>query len=78
MCVRTGAHDGDARSAALEPSAVRRRVDAESEAAHDGEARIGKRVRERLRVAHALRGCISAADDREARRGKKLEAAAHV
>ena len=69
---------GDAARGAREPAAMRRRVDAEREPAHDREPGVAQRLRERLGVGHALRGRVAAADDRERRRVQQLDAALDV
>ena len=76
--VEPGADDGDAARRAGEPAAVRRRVDAEREPAHDREPRVRQRARESFGVRDALLGRVAAADDRERRRVEELDAAFRV
>jgi hypothetical protein len=68
----------DARGSAGEPAAVGGRVDAECQAAHDGEACVRQGVREGLRIQHAARRGVAAADDGEAGRVQQVGAADHI
>src|SRR5258706_2929500 len=76
--IRTGAHYRDARGRRAQTATMGGCIDAEREPAYDREAGTRERVRERLRVACALKARIPAADDREARRVQQLCSALHI
>jgi hypothetical protein len=78
MPVDAGAEHGDAASRLLQRSAMRGRVHAEREAAHDAVADPGKGAREFMRVLLAVRRAVAAADDGDGRRLQQLHAPFHV